>query len=234
VGCPGAYDPASQKTARAVVKILQAAGVDFAVLGDEERCNCEWARRAGNEYLYQEAAQTNIATFGRYEFGLILTHCPHCFNTFKNEYPQFGGNFTVAHHSQYVAKLLAEGRIRLSKPLNQTVTYHDSCYLGRYNGEYDAPRAALQGVEGVRLVEMARSRGKGLCCGGGGAQVWFEKEVEEPVESIRLDEALALQPDTVSTACPFCTIMLGSAAQSKGVTDQVQVRDFAEIVAEAL
>lgn len=234
VGCAGSYDPASQKTSQAMVKILRAAGVDFAVLGEEERCNCEWARRAGNEYLYQNVTSNNIATFEKYQFDLILTHCPHCFNTFKNEYPQFGGQYQVVHHSVYLAKLIAEGRVKPAQASAGTVTFHDSCYLGRYNGEYDAPRDALRSVGGLKLVEMERSREKGLCCGGGGAQVWFEKEQTIPVEEIRLAEALQLEPNTVSTACPFCTIMLGSAASSKGLAGQVATRDVAEIVAEAL
>jgi Fe-S oxidoreductase len=234
VGCAGAYDPASQKTTRAVVKILQAAGVDFAMLGEEERCNCEWARRAGNEYLFQMATQENVGTFDKYEFDVLLTHCPHCFNTFKNEYPQFNGDYHVMHHSTYVANLIAEGKIKPSVTIQQTITYHDSCYLGRYNDQYDSPRDVLQSVPGVQLVEMERSRQKGLCCGGGGAQVWFEKEQEIPVEEIRLEEAMELKPNTIGTACPFCTIMISSAAQTKGITDQVATRDVAEIIADAL
>ena len=234
VGCAGSYDPASQNTSRAVVKILQAAEVDFAVLGEEERCNCEWARRAGNEALFQEATYSNIAVFDQYEFDIIITHCAHCFNTFKNEYSQFGGDYQVVHHSIYIAKLVAEGRITPSQASGETVTYHDSCYLGRYNGEFEAPREMLKSVGGINLVEMERSREKGLCCGGGGAQVWFEGEEVKPVQEIRLEEAMELQPDTIATACPFCTIMLGSAASAKGVGEQVKVRDVAEIIAERI
>lgn len=237
VGCAGAYDPAGQRVSRAMVKILQAAGVDFAVLGDEERCTCEWARRGGNEALYQQAAQTLIETFNRYTFNLILTQCPHCFHTFKNEYPDFGGHYTVVHHSQYIARLLAEGRIQpkpTRKRKKDLITYHDSCFLGRYNGEYEGPRSALAAVPTLELVEMPRRRNRGFCCGGGGAQVWMETHQVQPINTNRLEEALATNAKTVSTACPFCAIMLSSAAQSQGVTDRIKVRDIAEIVADSL
>ncbi|HLY28136.1 MAG TPA: (Fe-S)-binding protein [Aggregatilineales bacterium] len=234
VGCAGAFDPNSQRTTRAVAQILNKAGVDWAILGDEETCHCEWARRAGNEPLYQASAQANIETFNQYKFNLIITHCPHCFNTFKNEFPQFGGDYKVYHHSMYVAKLIAEGKIKPHVEHSETITYHDSCYLGRYNSQYDAPRAMLDSVPGLNIVEMTRSREKGLCCGGGGAQVWMETKQETPVSNIRLEEAMSTGATTVAAACPFCTVMLDSAAQSKGVTEQVKVRDVAEIVAAAL
>jgi Fe-S oxidoreductase len=234
LGCAGSYDPQGQKTARAMVKIFEAANIDYAVLGEEERCNCEWARRAGNEHLYQQAANSNIAAFDKYDFKVIVTHCPHCFNTFKNEYPQFGGDYDVLHHSTYVTGLIRDGHLKVSKSLAVQITYHDSCYLGRYNEVYDDPRDALRAIEGVQLIEMARSRQKGLCCGGGGAQVWFETHQEIPVNQIRLEEAMATGAQTVGTACPFCSIMLNSAAQSKGVADKVDIRDVAVIVAESI
>lgn len=234
VGCAGAFDPNSQRTSRAVAQILNQAKVDWAILGDEETCHCEWARRAGNEPLYQASAQANIETFNQYKFNMIITHCPHCFNTFKNEFPQFGGDYKVYHHSIYIAKLIAEGKIKPHVQRSETITYHDSCYLGRYNNEYNAPRAMLDSVPGLNIIEMARSRDKGLCCGGGGAQVWMETHQEHPVNQIRLEEAMSTGASTVAAACPFCTVMLGSAAQSKGVTEQIKVRDVAEIVAEAL
>lgn len=235
VGCAGAYDPESQKTARAMVKIFEAAGIDYAVLGEEERCNCEWARRAGNEYLYQEAAHSNIAVFDQYEFKTLVTHCPHCFNTFANEYPQFGGNYDVMHHSAYIAGLLRDGHLQLDQPAGDgPITYHDPCYLGRYNGVYEPPRESLQAVEGLEMIEMPRSGDKGLCCGGGGAQVWFEAHQEIPVSEIRLVEAMDTGAETVAAACPFCTIMLSSAAQSQGLGDQVAIKDLALLVADAL
>jgi len=234
VGCAGAYDPEGQKTARAMVKIFEAAGIDYAVLGEEERCNCEWARRAGNEYLYQQAAHSNIAVFDKYEFNLIVTHCPHCFNTFKNEYPQFGGHYEVEHHSTYIARLIRHGYLRLGGLAPRRAAYHDPCYLGRYNGIYDAPRSALRAVPGISPVEMPRNRDDGLCCGGGGAQVWFETHQKKPVNVIRLEEAIQTGADEVAAACPFCVIMLSSAAQSMGAGDQIGIRDVAVLVAEAL
>jgi Fe-S oxidoreductase len=233
VGCAGAYDPDSQKTARAMVKIFEAANVDYAVLGEEERCNCEWARRAGNEYLFQEATHSNIAVLDKYEFETIVTHCPHCFNTFKNEYPQFGGEYDVEHHSTYITRLIAKGYLKPKTSLDRAVTFHDSCYLGRYNDIYDDPRSALSAVEGVKLVEMPRSREKGLCCGGGGAQVWFESHQEVPVGEIRLAEALETDAETIAASCPFCTLMLNSAAQTRG-EEEVSIEDIALIVAGSL
>jgi Fe-S oxidoreductase len=246
VGCAGSYDPNGQKTTQAMIKILKLAGVDYAVLGEEEFCNCEWARRAGNEYLYQLAAEQNLATLGQYSFNRILTQCPHCFNTFQNEYPQFGGDFEVVHHSQFISELIGSGQLQLNRELDQRVTFHDSCYLGRYNGVYDAPRDALKAA-GVSLVEMARAREKGLCCGGGGAHAWFEiGEPDAPsthkrpgssyeqVQEIRLEEAMSHKVETVAAACPFCVLMLDSAAQSRGVKAEVGIRDIAELVAEAL
>jgi Fe-S oxidoreductase len=246
VGCAGSFDPNGQKTTLAMLKILKNAGVDFAVLGEEEFCNCEWARRAGNEYLYQMATEQNLQTLNQYRFNRILTQCPHCYNTFQNEYPQFGGDFQVVHHSQFIGELIGSGRLRLSQPLDQRATFHDSCYLGRYNDVYDAPRYAL-GATGVNLVEMARAREKGLCCGGGGAHAWFEiEDTGEPsthkrpgarleqVQEIRLEEALRHDVGTLAAACPFCVLMLDSAAQSRGVKEAIAIRDIAELVAEAL
>jgi Fe-S oxidoreductase len=220
--------------------------VDFALLGNEEFCNCEWARRAGNEYLYQLVAEQNIETMQRYRFNRVLTQCPHCFNTFENEYPQFGGDFQVVHHSQFIRELIGTGQLRLNRRLDETLTFHDSCYLGRYNGVYDAPRETLTWA-GVHIKEMPRSREKGYCCGGGGAHAWFElEETAEPashrrpgaefrqIQEVRLEEALDQDVDTVAAACPFCVLMLGSAAQSKGITEEVAIRDIAEFVAECL
>lgn len=237
IGCAGAFDPAGQKVSRAMVSILEAAGVDYAVLGQEERCHCEWARRGGQEALYQEAALELIDTFNQYEFDLIITQCPHCFNTFQNEYPDFGGDYEVVHHSVYIAKLLNEGRLKPQKwdrrRKKHAVTYHDSCYLGRYNGEYNAPRNALLALENITLVEMPRNRNRGLCCGGGGAQVWMETHQETPINITRYEEAVDTGAQTIGAACPFCSVMLKSAAESTG-SDTVDVRDIAELVAERL
>ena len=265
IGCAGAFDPASQKTSRAVAKILNTAGVDWAILGDEEQCHCEWARRGGNEFLFQESVMPIVETLNGYEFKTIITHCPHCFNTMKNEFPDFGGHYEVVHHSQYIAKLINEGKVKPSYGNGRSnemadavrqITYHDSCYLGRYNDEYDGPREMLGALPGVQLVEMARSKDRGLCCGGGGAQVFMETHQTQPVNMVRMTEAVnALngdipydhttaprevgknvtmdKPGTIATACPFCTIMLDSAGQSMQVED-IQVRDVAEIIADGL
>ena len=246
VGCAGSFDPNGQKTTLAMIKILKSAGVDFAVLGNEEFCNCEWARRAGNEYLYQLVTQQNLETFGQYGFNRILTQCPHCFNTFKNEYPQFGGDFSVVHHSEFIAELIVNGDLVLRKEPERRVTFHDSCYLGRYNDIYQAPRDVLSAA-GVSVVEMARSRAHGLCCGGGGSHAWFELDdtgefsthtrpgsTFSQVQEIRLEEALSCNVDTLAAACPFCVLMLDSAAQSKGVTSEIAIKDIAEVVAQAL
>lgn len=239
VGCAGAYDPDSQKTARAMVKIFEAAEIDYAVLGEEESCHCEWARRAGNEHLFQQVTHSNIAVFDRYDFKALVTHCPHCYNTFKNEYPQFGGNYDVIHHSTYIAGLIKNGYLKLGKQKGRKtrarqITYHDACYLSRYNGVYDDPRNALKAVRGVRLVEMERSRHKALCCGGGGAQIWLETPQEKPVNQIRVDEALVTGAQTIATSCPFCAIELNAAAYGQDTDEKIDVRDIAIIVAEAL
>lgn len=234
VGCAGAYDPNGQKISRSVVKILQEAGVDFAVLGTEERCNCEWARRGGDENTYQEATNRNITTFNKYKFKTILTHCPHCFNTFANEYGDFGGNYEVIHHSQYISRLIAEGRVKPKQARNETITFHDACYLGRYNDVYDEPRNAIAAIPGVKMVEMERSRDKGMCCGGGGANVWYEIHGEREVNEIRLEQAMEVKPRTIGAACPYCKLMLDSAVQSKGVSETIAIKDIAELVAESL
>ncbi|NPV66273.1 MAG: (Fe-S)-binding protein [Anaerolineae bacterium] len=243
VGCAGAYDPAGQRVSRAMIQIFRAAGVDFAVLGEEERCTCEWARRSGQEALYQQATAALIDTFNRYTFNLIVTQCPHCYHTFRNEYPDFGGHYAVIHHSAYIAGLLRAGRLSLQKwdrrRRKGVITYHDPCFLGRYNGEYDAPRETLLALESVTLAEMPRHRQRSLCCGGGGAQVWMETRQERPINAMRLAEAAATGAQTVVTACPFCAIMLHSAVDSTGkpVPDgdaSVRVNDIAELVAGRL
>ncbi len=243
VGCAGVYDPAGQRVSRAMIQIFRAAGVDFAVLGEEERCTCEWARRSGQEALYQEATAALIDTFNRYTFNLIVTQCPHCYHTFRNEYPDFGGHYAVMHHSTYIAGLLRAGRLKLQKwdrrRRKEVVTYHDPCFLGRYNGEYDAPREALLALESVTQAEMPRRRGRSLCCGGGGAQVWMETRQERPINVMRLEEASATGAQTIAAACPFCAIMLHSAVDSAGKPapdngTPVRVSDIAELVAGRL
>lgn len=234
VGCAASYDVRNQKIARAFVRLLQQAGVDFAVLGPEESCNGDPARRMGNEYLFQIMAERTVGKLNTYAFKKIVTACPHCFNVLKNEYPQFGGEYEVVHHSELLAELVAQGRLRPEKEVNDVITFHDSCYLGRYNNIFDAPRQVLAAVPGVQLREMPRSRERGLCCGGGGAGVWNEAKGKRRVEEIRLEEALGVEPDAVASACPFCMIMFDSGAKNLGVEEQVRLRDVAEVLAESV
>ncbi len=232
VGCAGAYDPRNQKVTRAIARILHAAGVNFAILGDQETCTGDSARRAGNEYLFQQLAQQNIETLNGYKFKMILTQCPHCLNTLMNEYPQFGGNYQVMHHTQYIDALLAEGQIKVRAEAQNKITFHDPCYLGRYNDEYEAPRV-LAAATGMQLVEMAQTRSQAMCCGGGGARVWMEDEGEARVNYNRLAQIQVTGCTEVGVACPFCMVMLEDAKGAKGAEDLV-IRDVAEIVAEAL
>jgi Fe-S oxidoreductase len=233
VGCSAAYDRRNQSIARAVVRILKAAGVSFAVM-QEERCHGEVARRLGEEYLYQTVQQDNIEHLKRYRFRTVITHCPHCFNTIRHEFPQFGGTFEVVHHSRVIADLVRSGRITPTRPLDQTVAFHDSCYLGRYNGLFEPPREAARAVPGLRLVELPRNRERGLCCGGGGGHMWMEIPGRTRVNILRVEEALEVKPDVVATACPFCLAMVDLGRKVKGVEETLAVKDVAELVAESL
>lgn len=232
VGCAGAYDQRAQKISKAFVKILQTAGVKFAVM-QEERCNCESARRLGNEYLYQMATMENVEGMKQYKFKRIVTTCPHCFNTLKNEYAQFDGKFEVVHHTQLINELIAGGRIKPKKSAQQTITYHDSCYLGRYNGIFDPQRAILQSV-GANLVEMQRSRSTGLCCGGGGGRMWLEENTGTRINNKRVEDVIAVNVQTVTSACPFCMTMLDDGAKALSVDEKIARKDIAELVAESL
>lgn len=234
VGCAGAYDARNQKVTRAMVKIMQAAGLKFAVMR-EERCNCESARRLGNEYLYQMATTENVENLSSLSFKRIMTACPHCFNTIKNEYPQFEGNYTVIHHTQLIAELIGNRVIHPKQTVTEPITYHDSCYLGRYNNVYDPQRDILKalGANG-NLIEMARSRDKGLCCGGGGGRMWLEENTGERINNLRVQDAIDVKAKTLASACPFCMTMLEDGAKAKGVDEQLARKDIAELVAEAL
>jgi Fe-S oxidoreductase/nitrate reductase gamma subunit len=235
VGCAGSYDPRNQRVTQDMIRIFRAAGVDFAILGQEESCNAEWARRAGEEYLYQVQATGNIDTLKQYSFKRIVTQCPHCFNTLKNEYPQFGGQWEVIHHSQFILELISTGQIRLGGYLpGNPVTYHDSCYLGRYNQIYDAPRQVLGSLPGLEFAELPRSRERGFCCGGGGSGMWLEHEAGQRVNDVRIDEIHALEPGLAAVACPFCLIMLDEAAMGREAGHSLALKDIAEIVAQAL
>jgi Fe-S oxidoreductase len=235
IGCAGSYDPRNQQVSRAMVKILRAAGVDFAILGEEESCNAEWARRAGEEYLYQIQAGQNIAVLKKYQFRRIVTQCPHCFNTLKNEYPQFGGAWPVMHHSQFLQELLESGRLRVQDRWDGGhATFHDSCYLGRYNQVYDAPRAVLGSVPGLTIVELRRSGERGFCCGGGGGCMWMEHEPGQRVNDVRMNEIVALNPAVAAVACPFCLIMLQESATARVGSEAPVLQDIAEILAARL
>jgi len=233
VGCSASYDRRNQAIARAVVKILKAAGVSFGVMS-EERCHAEVGRRLGEEYLYQTVAQENIETIKQYRFRKVITHCPHCFNTIKNEFPQFGGTYEVLHHSQVIQALIAEGRITPTKPLDASIAFHDSCYLGRYNGILDAPRAVAKAVPGLRLVELPRNRERGLCCGGGGGHMWMEVKAQKRVNLIRVEEVLDAKVNVVATGCPFCLAMIDLGRKVKGAEETLAVKDVSELVAESL
>ncbi|MBI4042351.1 MAG: (Fe-S)-binding protein [Deltaproteobacteria bacterium] len=236
VGCAASFDKRNQSIARAMVKILNEAGVDFAILGKEERCNGETARRLGNEYLAQNMIRENIEVLERYRVRKVITTCPHCFNTLKNEYPEFGGNYEVFHHTEIIAKLIEEGKIALEKPLEEIVAYHDSCYLGRYNQVYDAPREIISRIPGIQVVEFERSRAKGFCCGAGGGRMWMEeKRGSSRINVERVNEATSLsrKPDTIASACPFCLIMMEDGTKVTNNTD-ISTKDISELVAESM
>ncbi|MCE7062568.1 (Fe-S)-binding protein [Dyadobacter sp. CY343] len=236
VGCAGSFDDRYKRVTVAFVKILNKAKVKFAVLGTEESCTGDPARRAGNEFTFQMLAMSNIQVLDMYGVKKIVTACPHCFNTLKNEYPELGGNYEVLHHSEYLQQLINEGRVR---PENgetfkgKKVTFHDSCYLGRANDIYEAPRQVLEALD-ADLTEMKRSKVKGLCCGAGGGQMFKEPEKgRKDINIERIEEALATGADTIAVACPFCMIMMTDGLKNKEKEDSVKIFDIAELVAQA-
>jgi Fe-S oxidoreductase len=234
VGCAGAFDDRAKRTTQALTKILKRAGVDFAILGKEELCNGETARRIGNEYLFQTMAQACAEVLNGYKVRKILTNCPHCFNTLKNEYPQFGGHFEVVHATEFVKRLIAEGKIEFNLNGARTVTYHDSCYLGRYNDIFDAPRDILQLIPGVTLKEAERNRKFGMCCGAGGGRMWIEEEPTQRVNTRRVEQLLETDPDAVAVACPYCMTMIDDGLKAKNMEEKVQARDVMELVADSM
>ncbi|MBE3568410.1 MAG: (Fe-S)-binding protein, partial [Thermogemmatispora sp.] len=258
VGCMGSFDQRNRKVATALVKILKAAGVNFAILGPEESCTGDPARRIGNEYLWQMMAQQNIEVLNSYGFNTaqtetataqnghghngqtsrprtIITACPHCFNTIKNEYPQLGGHYEVIHHSVFIDRLIREGRLQLPSGFDhRKLTYHDPCYVGRYNGVYDEPRRVLTVLNSNGVTEMRRNRNRSFCCGGGGGRAWMEERIGKRVNQTRVNEALETEAEVLAAACPFCIMMFEDGVKGVEAEERLQVEDIAEIVARAL
>ena len=233
VGCTGALEGRSRRITCATARLLIAAGIEFAALGNEEGCCGDPARRLGNEYLFQMMAQQNVEVLKSHGVRRIVTHCPHCFNVLKNEYPQFGGDFEVIHHSQLLADLVKQGRLPIGKAVAQKVVFHDSCYLGRHNQIYDAPREVLKAVPGLSLFEMGRSRGLSFCCGAGGGHMWMEDSSERRINDVRTEQALETGANAVATSCPFCLQMFEAGVRAKEGLD-VRVRDISELLEEAM
>jgi len=235
VGCAASFDDRAKTIAAALAKILQAAGVDFAILGTEEKCTGDPARRIGNEYLFQERAKENVEVLKKHNVRKIIASCPHCFNTFANEYKDFGGEYEVVHHTQLIDRLLKEGRITLdpAKAQEDTITYHDSCYLGRWNDIFAPPRDILEQIPGLRVVEMARSKNEGMCCGAGGGRMWMEED-QPRVNHRRVDQAVDTHATKVATACPFCLNMFDEGIAAKQIGDTLAVDDVAVYVARSL
>jgi Fe-S oxidoreductase len=243
VGCAGALEDRARKTTKAIAELLHTAGVRFAVLGPAETCTGDPARRMGNEFVYSMLAQQNVETLN--EAGVaqgtgktIVASCPHCFNTIANEYPQLGGNYEVIHHTQLLARLVADGKLTPAGEVNEKITYHDPCFLGRHNKVYTPPREIIDAVPGTQAEEMHRCKGRGFCCGAGGARMWMEERIGKRINTERIDEALELNPDTVSTACPYCLVMLGDAVAAKKsageAKDTLEVIDVAQLLARSV
>lgn len=236
VGCAGSYDDRAKKISVAFSELMKLAGVEFRILGAEENCNGDVARRTGNEYLADALTKTNMETFQRYNIQKIVATCPHCFNTLKNEYPQFGATFEVVHHTQFIKELIESGRLKIDKTkvADFTVTYHDSCYLGRYNEEFEAPRAALHSVPGLNILEPQSSGDKGLCCGAGGGRMFMEETVGDRVNIVRTDQLLETGSTTIAVNCPFCTTMITDGVKAAEMGEKVVVKDVSEIILEQI
>jgi len=232
--CIPAYDPQVKRVARATANVLNKIGVDFGILGTQEVCCGESVRKAGQESLFQSLAQSNITAFNEAGVKKIVVTSPHCYNAFKNEYPELGGNFEVVHFSQYLAELIKEGKLKFSKELNKKVTYHDPCYLGRHNGIYDEPRYVLQSIPGLELVEMPDYRENSLCCGGGGGRIWMETKKGERFSDIRLEQALQVGANILALACPYCVLNFEDSVLSAEKSDAIQVKDISELVMELI
>jgi len=232
--CYNSYDPRSEQVAKATASILKAAEVDFGILGNEQSCCGESIRKAGHESLFQSLAKSNIAVLNEAGVTRIITTSPHCYHTFKSEYPELGGNFEVVHFCQYLAELIKEGRLKLTKELNKKVTYHDSCYLGRHNDIYDEPREILNSIPGLELVEMFNHHDNSLCCGGGGGRIWEETKKGERFSDQRVQQALDVEAEILAVACPYCMAMLEDSVLTMDKGEVIQVKGIAELVQEAL
>ncbi|MBD99653.1 MAG: CoB--CoM heterodisulfide reductase [Verrucomicrobia bacterium] len=234
VGCAASFDDRAKKVSKAFAKILNSIALNYAILGTEESCTGDPAKRAGNEFLFQMQAMTNIQVLEGYEVKKIVTTCPHCFNTLKNEYPSLGGNYDVMHHSQFLQALIDEGRLKIEGGTfkGKKISFHDPCYLGRANEEYEAPRALIQELD-ADLVELKRCKSKGLCCGAGGAQMFKESEAgEKEINVERMDDVEEAKPDVVAVGCPFCMTMMTDGVKSKEKEHEIKVYDLAELIAE--
>jgi len=236
VGCAGSFDDKNQKVTKAMAKLMDRAGIDFAILGPAELCTGDPARRSGNEYIFQMLAKQNVETLNTLGVKKIITQCPHCFNTLMNEYPQLGGHYEVVHHSQFIEWLISNGDLDVSQAtLEDRIVYHDSCYLGRHNDVYMAPRNVIGSLKGVQIVEAGRNGTKGMCCGAGGARMWMEEDIGTKVNDERSAELIATGASRVATACPFCYIMMDDGVKGHGVEeDEVQVADIAMHLLEAI
>lgn len=235
VGCAGSFDDRAKKITRAFVKILNNVGVNFAVLGSEESCSGDPAKRAGNEFLFQMQAMGNIQVLNGYEIKKIVTTCPHCFNTIKNEYPELGGNYEVFHHSEFLQNLINEGKLTIQGGAfkGQKIAFHDPCYLGRANDVYEAPRALIEKLD-AEMVEMNRCKSNGLCCGAGGAQMFKEAEKgNKEINIERTEEAIELKADIIATGCPFCMTMMTDGVKMKDKETEIKIFDLAELIAKA-
>ena len=232
--CIPEYDHSVQRVARATVSILKKANVDFGILGNRASCCGESVRKAGDEGVFGGLAQNNISAFEELGVKKIIVSSPHCYHTFKNEYPDLGGNFEVMHFTQYLLELMKQGRLKLTKEVNSKATYHDPCYLGRHNDIYDEPREVLKSIPGLELIELPDHRENSLCCGGGGGRIWMETKSGERFSDIRLEQALALGANVLAVACPYCMLNFNDSALTLNKSDAIKVRDIAELVQEAL
>jgi Fe-S oxidoreductase len=238
VGCAGSLEDRAKKTTKAIATLLHQAGVKFAVLGPAETCTGDPARRLGNEFVYSMLAQQNVETLNEAGVKKVIASCPHCFNTISREYPQLGGNYEVIHHTQLLASLVADGRLTPVTPIDEKLTYHDPCFLGRHNKVFTPPREILDAVPGVKAEEMHRCKERGFCCGAGGARMWMEERIGKRINTERIEEALALDPDTISTACPYCMVMLGDAVNAKKASgeakESLEVIDVAQLLVRSV